>query len=196
MADIDAIRADAIRHGYCLPLGGPLLAHLGVDDLAALLAEVEALRAGSDAVGDLLAVLLGDGGHRQAEVGTEQAAREALERVHALRQRVAEAPSAAEVETLRAQLADRDDDAHRALASSCPLNERHCSCVPHLRAAVDGLRRQVEVVRSEGLSTRDASYRQGRDDERDATVAYLRKYWSLDCGADIEEGKHHVADDE
>jgi hypothetical protein len=48
-----------------------------------------------DAVGDLLAVILGDGGHRQAEAGTVQAAAEALERVHALHQREAERPKTA-----------------------------------------------------------------------------------------------------
>jgi hypothetical protein len=55
-----------------------------------------------DAVGDLLAVILGDGGHRQAEVGTERAAREALKVVQGLRQRLAERPA---------------DDIARALAS-------------------------------------------------------------------------------
>lgn len=69
------------------------------------------------AVGDLLAVLLGDGGHRQAEVGTEQAAREALAVVHDLRQRVAEAPSPEEVERLRERVGtlDKVASAHRAL---------------------------------------------------------------------------------
>jgi len=69
-------------------------------DLAALLAQ-------ADAIGDLLAVILGDGGHRQAEVGTAQAAAEALERVHALHQREAERPRAGDLDLgpIRARLA-------------------------------------------------------------------------------------------
>jgi len=66
--------------------------------LAALLAQ-------SDAIGNLLAVILGDGGHRQAEVGTAQAAAEALERVQALHQREVERPRASDLDAVHKHVA-------------------------------------------------------------------------------------------
>jgi hypothetical protein len=98
-------------------------------DLAALLAEVEA-------IGDLLAVILGDGGHRQAEVGTVQAAAEALERVHALHQREAERPTnvLAEVDSLRRQVEEMREcglSIHKRVA------QERAAIVAYLRGAVD-----------------------------------------------------------
>ena len=97
MADLDAIRARHTRRRSETPLAVAI-------DMDTLLADAYARRAADGAVGDLLAVLLGDGGHRQAEVGTEQAASEALERVHALHQRVAEAPRSLMAEAVDCEL--------------------------------------------------------------------------------------------
>lgn len=51
---------------------------------------------------------------------------------------------AAEVERLSARLAEFEDDALKVLGEPCASDERHCSCVPHLRARI------VEVERANG----------------------------------------------
>jgi len=68
-----------------------------------------------------------------------------------------------------------------------------------LAAEVESLRRQVEEVRSAGLSTRDASYRQGREDAEVEIVEWLTAPEHVDdylSGGEwaefIEEGAHHV----
>lgn len=65
---------------------------------------------------------------------------------------------AAEVERLDARLADIEEDARRVLADSCAPDERHCSCVPHLRARLA----EVERERDEALLTLAAE--QGRQE--------------------------------
>jgi len=46
----------------------------------------------------------------------------------------------AEVERLRERIADFEDDFRKVTSETCAPDERHCSCVPHLRAEVSRLR--------------------------------------------------------
>ncbi|NBP83133.1 hypothetical protein EBU60_04655 [bacterium] len=49
-----------------------------------------------------------------------------------------------EVERLRERVQDYEDDARTVLAERCAPDERHCSCVPHLRREVERLRAENE----------------------------------------------------
>ena len=52
----------------------------------------------------------------------------------------------AEVARLTADLNDRDEAHRRILAEECAPDERHCSCVPALRAEVARLRAALEQI--------------------------------------------------
>ena len=84
---------------------------------------------------------------------------------------IANAPSdlaalVAEVERLRERIADFEDDFRKVTSETCAPDERHCSCVPHLRA---------DVTR-----------------ERAASVAWLRANTCgcYDFASAIERGEH------
>jgi len=49
----------------------------------------------------------------------------------------------AEVERLRERIADFEDDFRKVTSGMCAPDERHCSCVPHLRAEVSRLRSET-----------------------------------------------------
>jgi len=72
----------------------------------------------------------------------------------------------AEVERLRERIADFEDDFRKVTSETCAPDERHCSCVPHLRA---------DVKR-----------------ERAASVAWLRANTCgcYDFASAIERGEH------
>ena len=58
----------------------------------------------------------------------------------------------ARVENMRTRLADLEDDFRRTIAENCAPDERHCSCVPHLRRAL----REAEKERDEAQAQRAA----------------------------------------
>ncbi len=59
----------------------------------------------------------------------------------------------AELEEARAQIADFEDDFHAVISTPCAPDERHCSCVPHLRHALEEARveQQEDVICTCGL---------------------------------------------
>jgi len=72
----------------------------------------------------------------------------------------------AEVERLRERIADFEDDFRKVTSETCAPDERHCSCVPHLRAEVERLR-----------EFQNNALHAGTDEvaeERAAVVAWLR----------------------
>ena len=54
----------------------------------------------------------------------------------------------AEVAALRARIADYEVDHRAVVAGLCASDERHCSCVPHLRREVERLRSENERLRA------------------------------------------------
>lgn len=59
-----------------------------------------------------------------------------------------------ERDALQARLDDYYDDHRAVVAGQCAPDERHCSCVPHLRREVEAMRAVVEAARV----LRDADY--------------------------------------
>jgi cell division septum initiation protein DivIVA len=105
-----------------------------------------------------------------------------------------------EVERLRERVQDYEDDARTVLAERCAPDERHCSCVPHLRREVERLRAEVEQLQQDaavaastvssvstelerlreqrhddGKGRRVDAYLAGALDERAAVVAWMRE---------------------
>ena len=81
----------------------------------------------------------------------------------------------AEVERLREDVATFSDDFRRVTSETCAPDELHCSCVPHLRAAVEAARTEAATMRTwaeeaalaENENARDLEVaRQERDDAR------------------------------
>ena len=113
-----------------------------------------------------------------------------------------------EVERLRERVQDYEDDARTVLAERCAPDERHCSCVPHLRREVERLRAEVEQLQQDAVvaastvsnvstelerlralrKTNVASllkgYETGKTEERAAVVAFLREGDTvcMECG--------------
>ncbi len=56
----------------------------------------------------------------------------------------------AERDEARAWIADYKADHRAVVEGQCAGDERHCSCVPHLRRELDEARRQVEAMRNAG----------------------------------------------
>ena len=54
----------------------------------------------------------------------------------------------AEVERLREDVATFSDDFRRVTSETCAPDELHCSCVPHLRAAVEAARAEAVTMRT------------------------------------------------
>lgn len=58
----------------------------------------------------------------------------------------------AEAAALRARIADYEDDHRAVVAGQCAQDERHCSCVPHLRREVERLTENLRVARSDAAT--------------------------------------------
>jgi len=85
-----------------------------------------------------------------------------------------------ENERLRHRVEDHEDDFRKVVSEKCAPDERHCSCVPHLREGMKLLRAERDHFR-EAWAAAQAKLDTGADvseairEERDATVAFLRE---------------------
>jgi hypothetical protein len=103
--------------------------------IKAIIAERDTL---SNHLGNLLAVIHGDGGHYQGEHGTDKAVSDAMLIVSRL---TAERDALkAENEKLVDTLSDWSDQYTMVISDKCPSDEQHCTCVPALREEISKLR--------------------------------------------------------
>lgn len=80
-----------------------------------------------------------------------------------------------ELHGLRERLADFQADYHKVMSDQCAPDERHCSCVPHLRARIAELERErVDLINGADLAADRANrHRQERDAAR-VEIAHLQ----------------------
>jgi hypothetical protein len=138
--DLDAIRAHSkiTRDGFYHVVGVHYVVREA--DFDALVAEVERLRA-VEADAERARVKADLWSYYEALVQANGA--------EGITQLVVQRDEArAEVERLRERVRDYEDDAKTVLADRCALDERHCSCVPHLRQEVERLRDEADLLRT------------------------------------------------
>jgi len=99
----------------------------------------------------------------------------------------------AEVELLRENVATFSDDFQRVTSEVCAPDEVHCSCVPHLRAALAAANAEAATMRAwaeRAAGDENANAEDARK-ERVAVVAWLEKAgWMPSMVEVFKRGEH------
>lgn len=205
--DGDGTQIDVWHDGVC---GGPMLTATSAESARAIIGAIDELhglreelaRARQD-YADLMGLLEPVDGVDVQEVlravgyRAEMQAKQVPTHAHAETGFLADSagPIARALIQTRERLADFQADYRKVMSDQCAPDERHCSCVPHLRARIAEMEcERVDLINGANLAADRANrHRQQRDTARVEIVNLKRDLFNAEHAAEVWKSAEHSA---